>query len=246
MQKQARKCLFTVVIMITVVQLQMVNAQEVQKLNPLNSASAYIGCFGLHNTSLVSAHRGGPISGYPENALETLQKTRDYGPILLEVDIKETLDGHLVLMHDQTLDRTTNGSGYVTDFTLQELQSLYLTDNNGNQTEFRIPTLKSVLNWADEHAIVQLDIKRGIDFAKVAEAIVEADAIDSVLIIAYRVEDAIEALQVNENLSFAISVNRMSDLESIRAAGFSKSQFVAWTGVLETAMSCLHGQYWKS
>ena len=61
---------------------------------------------------------------------------------MIELDARPTSDGILVLMHDNTIDRTTNGSGAVGDYSYQQLQQLYLKDAAGNLTNERIPTLE--------------------------------------------------------------------------------------------------------
>lgn len=208
------------------------HAKEVPALNPKTSAAQYISCIDSQNVTLVSAHRGGPAKGFPENALETLQATIAHGPMLLEVDIRETADGNLVLLHDNSLDRTSTGTGDIASYTLEELKEIRLLDNEGNETDFAIPTLKSVLDWGDERAIIQLDVKRGIDYAKVAQAVVDADAVDSVLLIAYGIEEAAQAITVNQDLNFAITIKNEEDINALESIGIPAHQIVAWTGVL--------------
>ena len=72
---------------------------------------------------LVIAHRGGRSLG-PESTLHTFERAVEMGVDVIEIDIHSTRDGHLVIIHDRTVDRTTNGSGPVTGFTLKELQAL--------------------------------------------------------------------------------------------------------------------------
>ncbi len=69
------------------------------------------------------AHRGGAIE-FPENTLYAYQEALFAGSHMLEMDIYQTADGELVVIHDDTVDRTTNGTGSVSDFTLAELQQL--------------------------------------------------------------------------------------------------------------------------
>ncbi len=183
---------------------------------------------------MISAHRGGKHTGFPENALESMQEAVAYGPMLLEMDVRETADGHLILLHDDTLERTTTGEGNLADFSLAELADVRLKDEGGAVTSFSIPTLEEVLLWSKDRAIVQLDIKRGVDYAKVAQAVVDADAVDSALIIAYQIEDAVTALGVEPGLSFSIQITSEEELTELDAAGVPRDQIVAWTGVLDT------------
>ena len=150
-----------------------------------------------------------------------------HGPMLLEVDVRETADGNLVLLDDNSLDRASTGTGDITSYTLEELIEIRLLDNEGNETDFAIPTLKSVLDWGDERAIIQLDVKRGIDYAKVAQAVVDADAVDSVLLIAYGIEEAAQAITVNQDLNFAITIKNEEDINALESIGIPAHQIFA-------------------
>src|SRR5690606_13560277 len=96
---------------------------------------------------LISAHRGGPSEGYPENAIATFAQVAKSMPAIIECDISMTKDSVLVLMHDETLNRTTNGNGKLAKFTWEELQVLRLKDTNGKVTKYNIPTLEQTLEW---------------------------------------------------------------------------------------------------
>ncbi len=99
------------------------------------------------------------ISGYPENCIESFEKTLTMMPSFFEIDPRLTRDSVIVLMHDATIDRTTNGTGRVADYTLAELQQFRLKDRDGNLTEFRIPTLEEAIRWSQGKTILNLDIK---------------------------------------------------------------------------------------
>ena len=109
---------------------------------------------------IVSAHRGGPMNGFPENCIETFENALIYAPCLIECDVAKTKDSVLVMMHDKTLNRTTTGEGEVGSYTLEELKKLKLRDNQGNVTAYQIPTLAEALDWARGKAIIELDIKK--------------------------------------------------------------------------------------
>ena len=102
----------------------------------------------------VFAHRGG-AGLWPENTLFAFRHAWALGVDVLEMDVHITRDGHLVVIHDSTVDRTTNGHGRVRDFTLAELQALdagYWFTPDGGQTYpyrgkgIRIPTLEEVFD----------------------------------------------------------------------------------------------------
>lgn len=105
---------------------------------------------------LVIAHRG-DWRNFPENSLEGFSSAIDMGVDIIEMDVAKTKDNHLVIMHDKTLDRTTNGKGLVSDWTLDSLRKLYLKDGLGIETKFRIPTLEEALFVCKGKALVNLD-----------------------------------------------------------------------------------------
>lgn len=74
----------------------------------------------------VWAHRG--ASGYaPENTLDAFRKAVEMGADGIELDVQMTKDGELVVIHDETIDRVSNGKGWVKDYTYEELKNLILT-----------------------------------------------------------------------------------------------------------------------
>jgi glycerophosphoryl diester phosphodiesterase len=112
---------------------------------------------------LVCAHRAYHQFA-PENSIASIEKAIEANIDIVEVDVNTTKDGILILMHDNSIDRTTNGKGYVSDFTFVELNKLYLTIND-SVTTHKIPTLSEVLSVAKGKIILNLDIKR-VDVAK--------------------------------------------------------------------------------
>ena len=116
---------------------------------------------------LVMAHRGG-AGLWPENTMYGFERAVDLGVDVLETEIQSTADNILVLMHDRTVDRTTNGSGPVRAFTLEELKTLdagYNWTADGGQTfPFRgtgitVPTLEELCT-ALPTARINIDIKQ--------------------------------------------------------------------------------------
>lgn len=101
---------------------------------------------------LVIAHRGGRSLG-PENTLYTFQRAIERGTDVLEMDIRVTRDNHLVVLHDETVNRTTDGTGRVADYRLADLKSLdagfhWSPDRGGSYplraNALRVPTLQEV------------------------------------------------------------------------------------------------------
>jgi glycerophosphoryl diester phosphodiesterase len=116
--------------------------------------------------TLVVAHRG--ASAYlPENTMPAYARAVEMGTDAVELDVQLTRDGHLVLIHDDTVDRTTDGTGEVASFTLAELQQLdagyRFTDADGSFPHrgrgFQIPTLPEVLSWLPDGVGLVVEIK---------------------------------------------------------------------------------------
>ncbi len=100
----------------------------------------------------VAAHRGWR-SRYPENTLLAFRKALELGVDQIETDVRVTADGELVLIHDDSVDRTTNGTGRVEEMTYAQLQEL-----DAGQGE-KIPTLRQLLELVQAHPTVTLDIE---------------------------------------------------------------------------------------
>src|SRR3972149_9393656 len=107
---------------------------------------------------MVIAHRG--FSGQaPENTLASFKKARELGSDMIELDVRFSKDGHMVVMHDDTLDRTTNGRGKVADYTLKELKQLDAGSWFAPQfSDERIPNLNEVLELAKGKILVNIEI----------------------------------------------------------------------------------------
>ena len=93
----------------------------------------------------MAAHRGGAAL-WPENSLLAFRNAIALGVALVELDVHLTRDGDVVVIHDRTLERTTDGAGPVADRTIAELARLRLRDRGGSVTDERVPALDEVLS----------------------------------------------------------------------------------------------------
>ncbi|NVJ99101.1 MAG: glycerophosphodiester phosphodiesterase family protein [Alphaproteobacteria bacterium] len=197
---------------------------------------------------LVSHHRGGPAPGFPENALETMQNALLYGPGMMEVDVATLGDGTLVLMHDDTLDRTTTGAGALSSMTWDQVKTLYLRDESGKSTNFRIPRLVDALRWAVGRAILTLDIKRGTDFERVARLIAETGAGDYVIAISYSLEQAQSFAETAPDLALSVTIRSLAELDAVKNSNLPQDRLIAWTGTRVQPQSLyddIHAEGWK-
>jgi glycerophosphoryl diester phosphodiesterase len=102
----------------------------------------------------IAAHRGG--SRYPENTLSGFRNVGSYGVEQVELDVHLTSDGQLLVMHDETLDQTSFGTGPISRFTLAEIQSSPL-----RQIDESAPSLDQALAALDPRMRVRIEIKPG-------------------------------------------------------------------------------------
>ncbi|TFD92235.1 glycerophosphodiester phosphodiesterase [Jeotgalibacillus sp. R-1-5s-1] len=102
--------------------------------------------------SQIIAHRG-DSGHYPENTMKAFKKAVVAGCDAIELDVQRSKDGELVVIHDETVNRTTDGTGYVKDLTLKELRQLKIKKSRFLRTE-KIPMLDEVLHWLQNEAIM--------------------------------------------------------------------------------------------
>lgn len=113
----------------------------------------------------VIAHRGASAIS-PENTMIAFKRAIEMGVDAIETDVQMTKDGHLVLIHDEQIDRTTNGSGWVKDFTLEQIKRLdagsWFSSSYGRET---IPTLDEFFRLIYPTSLwVNIEIKMGFVF----------------------------------------------------------------------------------
>jgi glycerophosphoryl diester phosphodiesterase len=148
--------------------------------------------------TLICAHRGN--SGFaPENTLVAIRQGADLGADLTEIDVRRTSDGHLVLLHDDTVDRTTNGTGPVCEITLADVRALDAGSWKG--PEFageRIPTLGETLALCRQLAMpLMVEIKQDGIAADVVSAIEAAGTVENTIVISFSFDTVAEARRLN-------------------------------------------------
>ncbi len=206
---------------------------ETEALAP-TSLSAFFDCLGSEGGVIVAAHRGGDTPGYAENAIATFTHTVSQAPVALEIDVRRAKDGTLVLMHDETLERTTTGTGPVYALTGAEITALTLQDDTGAELQGQHPpTLREALDWAAGKTILELDVKQGVPIGEVVREVQAAGAQQRVIIITYTIGDAVAAHRADPQLMISASVRTIADVDRLQRAGVDLSRILAWTGTDE-------------
>lgn len=206
-------------------QSQTIHVLKIRNTRQLHQFFRYTG----NDIPLVSGHRGGMTRGYPENCIPSFENTLRHTPAFFEIDPRLTKDSVIVLMHDATLDRTTNGTGKVSDHTWEELKKLRLKDKYGNLTEFRIPTLAEVIEWSKGKTIINLD-KKDVPLEMTAAILEEHKAVSNVMITVHTAEQALFYYQRNPQRMFSAFIRTPEELKAYEEAGIPWKNIMAYIG----------------
>jgi glycerophosphoryl diester phosphodiesterase len=187
--------------------------------------------------TLVSAHRGGPTAAFPDNALATFERSLGHGPLLIELDVRRTQDGVLMVLHDDEITRTTTGRGHIGDLPRERLRPLRLRTVDGVVTTFPIPTLADALAWAEGRAVLRLDVKAGVTPEHIATAIREARAENRTMAIARSMDEVATYQQLLPTLmlSFWFDPDRdgrltAAEADTLLSMPYDLSRFVVGVG----------------
>ncbi|WXG42339.1 MAG: glycerophosphodiester phosphodiesterase family protein [Candidatus Freyarchaeum deiterrae] len=128
--------------------------------------------------ALLIAHRGASFYE-PENTLKAIKRALDFGVDGVEIDVRSSIEGNIVVFHDDTVDRTTNGTGKLRDMSLLEIRSL-----DAGKGE-KIPLLEEVLELVKGKALLVIELKiAGIE-ERVLEIVEKYDMLDNVLVTSF-------------------------------------------------------------
>jgi glycerophosphoryl diester phosphodiesterase len=195
--------------------------QAAPQVEPQAGVAAFLDCVRENEFAMLAAHPAGPAAGAPENSLAALRRSAGLGSVFVEVDVAQTSDGVLVLLHDRTLDRTTTGTGTLIDFTYPELSEIRLVDPDGVATGEPVPTLASALELAGALGLyLELDLK-SVPVDAVAETVEAAGLTADTVLIAYNVEA----------VASAWAISAPNDIAALDAAGVPRDRLLVWLGL---------------
>ena len=138
----------------------------------------------LHNPKskyvFVIAHRA-DWRNFPENSLEAIESAIQMGVDIVELDVHRTADGELVVCHDKSIDRTTNGKGKISELTLDYIRSRNLRAGHKAVTRYKMPTLAEALDLCNGRVLINID--KGINYYdQILEMLVERKMVEQVII----------------------------------------------------------------
>jgi glycerophosphoryl diester phosphodiesterase len=166
---------------------------------------------------IISGHRGGMVTGYPENCIESFEKTLSLMPSFFEIDPRLTKDSVIVLMHDATIDRTTTGKGKVSDYTYEELMQFNLVDREGNITQYKIPKLEDCIEWSQGKTVLNLDIKDVP--TKVLTDFVTSKGKPNIIYTVWNPEQVLEYCALDSTATFSIWCRKPEEFKAYEDAG---------------------------
>ena len=177
---------------------------------------------------IISGHRGGTTAGYPENCIATFENTLRHTNAFFEIDPRLTKDSVIVVMHDETLDRTTTGKGKVSDYTYAELQRYRLKDPQGHVTDYKIPTLKEMLLWSKGKTVLNLDHK-DVPLEMTAKLLKECGN-DMVMLTVHNAQQARFYVDDNPNHLLSAFVLNKQAFDELEKMGVPWKNMIAYIG----------------
>ncbi len=152
---------------------------------------------------VVVAHRG-QVAGYPENTLAAYRESVTRGFPAIEVDLRATADGQIVIMHDETVDRTSSGSGKVESMTFAEIRSLDAGSHaHPRFADQRVPTYQEVLDvirGTGTKLVIDIKPSPALDHERVVRLTEQHGAVLDVLVGPRNVDDLRDFKRLNPNL----------------------------------------------
>jgi len=209
----------------------ILNAQKTHMKNYLSfpTPAALHKYFKYHVDAkpIIQGHRGTMENGLPENSIAAFDYVLEHTESIFEIDPRLTKDSIIVVFHDETLERTTNGKGKLSDYTWEELQQLNLKDSDGNLTKYKVPSLAEVLEWARGKTALILD-KKDVPVQMTANIIQKLNAVSYTIPLVRSTEDAQFYYEDNNEIMLSISLRSAQAFQNYLNLGIPPSQmFIA-------------------
>ncbi|BAV06843.1 glycerophosphoryl diester phosphodiesterase [Filimonas lacunae] len=181
---------------------------------------------------IVIAHRGNHVA-VPENSIAAIEQAIACGADYVEMDVRTTADGKLVLMHDATVNRTTNGEGNVASLTFNEVRALQLKATDGKT--YKVPTLEEALAACKDKIHIYLDFK----VADVANtyALIKAAGMENQVVVYMNAKEQYKPWQsVAPQMPLMTSLpSEVTDAQTLRYA-LNKYRISAFDNITDSAM----------
>lgn len=179
---------------------------------------------------LICGHRGG-FYKTPENSISAFQNILGHVrslPIALEIDLRKSKDGTIFLMHDETVDRTTNGTGQIAKLNDEYLKSLFLKNGKGEVTTERIPTLADMLAYTTKKEIIlMLDIKGDI-WEEALQEIASGNLMHPPIVLTFTKENTKKVFDLHYNVKISTLIKDEEDLTEVLKLSIPSKNLIAY------------------
>ncbi len=169
---------------------------------------------------LVCGHRCGFYPSYPENSIEVTQFILDkinQRPIMVEIDLRSDKNGKIWLLHDTTLDRTTNDAGKISTKSSEYLKKLNLKSQNGEVTNNNLVSFEEYLLFSADKAIyLMLDIKDDELYPKVDALLKKFKMSDRCVILTFSIKNTKKALELTKNIMISTLVSNAGEFNNFK------------------------------
>ncbi|MGD7045538.1 glycerophosphodiester phosphodiesterase [Jeotgalibacillus proteolyticus] len=192
--------------------------------------------------SQIFAHRG--ASGlYPENTMKAFKEAEKSGCDGIELDVQRTKDGHLVVIHDETVNRTTNGKGIVASLTLKQIRALDASYNKKKWfSNNKVPTLDEVLDWLGGNPLLcNIELKNDkVDYKgmeeEVLQKVAEYNLDDRIIYSSFNLQSIIRLRELDASVSIAPIYSKKGVNPSLLASSLSANAIHANHRVMTPAL----------
>lgn len=193
---------------------------------------------GISSDLKIAGHRGGYYYEHPESSLPlfgSIAKKFTTDTIIVELDLRKSKDGTIYIMHDETVDRTTNGTGKIDQLEDEYLNRLFLKKENGQLTRERIPTFEEVLGFIKKKNInLMLDIKTPI-YAE-AYGLVKKHKIENrMLTLTFNMDLTKKVAALSNQISLSALIESENDWQQFNDVSMAAGKKVAYINAKTTA-----------
>jgi glycerophosphoryl diester phosphodiesterase len=186
------------------------------------------------NVPIIAGHRGGFDTILPENSKALFDFTFAKScskPIAIEFDIRESATGSLYVMHDSTVDRTTNGNGEIRFLSDTYIETLFLKDRNGILTSEKIPLFADLLqHFQDKNIILMLDVKGSI-WQTVINLVKQMDMESKCIALTFNQHNTEFVIKNTDKMMVSTLVGNNKDWISLQKLNLPEDRLIAYVSV---------------
>jgi glycerophosphoryl diester phosphodiesterase len=180
---------------------------------------------------LICGHRGGFYRDLPENSLSAIDNTVTRSapsPVIVEVDVRKSADGSLFVLHDRSVDRTTNGQGNISALSDSYVNSLLVRKPDGELSDQKILTLDALLQYAGtRNVLLMLDVK-GDAWPDTIQKLAERKLASRSIVLTFTPADSLKVYGLSRDVKISCLVRNDHDWKAVKALAIPNEQLIAY------------------